>query len=93
MSKLREAARGQSCVRCGACDDTVVLAHYTGPRQYAYGKGIAMKCSDLAGADLCMNCHAHFDRYETDNTWERSEEFLHLCMLTVIRRHAMGVIR
>jgi hypothetical protein len=82
---LRKLARGQSCVRCGTNDGTVVLAHYTGPRQHQYGKGKGCKGSDAVGAHLCWGCHGYFDKYESGNTWERSEEFLHFCALTWIR--------
>lgn len=93
MSKLRAAANGQPCIRCYAQDGTICLAHYCGPRQHDYGKGRGIKGEDAAGADLCVRCHQYFDNYESGNTVERSEEFLHLCMLTVIRRFRQGVIR
>ncbi len=91
MSKLRRVDPDEPCVRCGNVGSTV-LAHYSGLRQHSYGKGRGIKGSDLAAALLCGACHDFFDSYKTPNDWERSEEFLHLCMLTVIRRHAMGVI-
>ena len=93
MSKLREAANGQSCVRCGIQDETVVLAHYSGPWQHRFGKGCRIKGADAAGADLCVKCHKWFDEYEDGNTVERSEEFLACCLLTVIRRIQQGILR
>lgn len=99
MSKLREAARGQSCVRCGADDNTIVLCHYSGPWQHKFGKGMRIKGADIVGADLCAKCHKFFDEYETHSgvseQWrvERSEEFLAACMLTVIRRIQQGIIK
>lgn len=82
---IRAAARDQSCVRCGVEDGTVVLAHYTGPRQHAFGKGKGVKGSDAVGAFLCHRCHRHMDEYVDGNTVERSEEFLYLCALTWMR--------
>lgn len=91
--KITEAARGESCVRCGARDGTVVLAHYTGWRQAAFGKGRGCKGSDLIGAHLCMDCHEYFDRPAARKSIEVSEEFLFLVCLTVIRLQSRGVIR
>ena len=95
MTKLREAARDQSCVRCGAEDGTVVLAHYFGPRRHDYGGGMSRKGSDLIGAHLCANCHTYMDSKsrDKDNRWELSEEFLHLCALTILRLEATGKLR
>lgn len=92
MSKLRKAAEGQSCVRCGSTG-TTILAHYSGLRQHDYGKGKAIKGADVAAAHLCHQCHEYFDQYAEGNTWERSEEFLHLCMMTIIRLFKLGVIK
>ena len=47
---LRELARGQSCIRCGADDGTVVLAHYTGVRREAFGGGFGKKVHDAVVA-------------------------------------------
>lgn len=88
MNKIRKHANGQSCVRCGTCDETVVLCHYSGPWQHRFGKGRGIKGNDLAAAELCGRCHKYFDEYETGNTVERSEEFLAMCLLTNIRRAA-----
>jgi hypothetical protein len=97
VSKLREAANGQSCVRCGAQDETVVLAHYSGPWQHRFGKGKGIKGNDAAGADLCYRCHTDLDEYQTAedevSSLRRSEEFLACCLLTVIRRIQKGVLR
>jgi hypothetical protein len=96
-SKLTKAARGQSCVRCGACDGTVVLAHYSGIWQHRFGKGLGTKGNDIAGADLCVECHKFFDEYrsEVSEGWRaaRSDEFLACCMMTVIRRIQQGILR
>lgn len=95
IQKLRDAAEHESCIRCGMPGKTV-LAHYTGPRQYAYGKGTGTKGHDVIGADLCNgpgSCHEYFDKYVSLNDVTRSEEFLHLCALTIIRRIDRGVLR
>jgi hypothetical protein len=97
MNKLRNAARGQSCVRCGVQDGTVILAHYSGPHQHKFGKGTGIKGHDAAAADLCVDCHRFFDEYrsEVSEGWRiaRSEEFLAACLLTVIRRIQQGVLK
>ena len=92
--KLLSASAGRSCVRCGRDDGTIVRAHYTGPRQHAYGKGKGQKGSDHVAADLCMECHAAFDQYRGwESKLDMSEEFLHLCMLTLWRDLEEGVIK
>jgi hypothetical protein len=61
-----------------------------------YGKGTGIKGHDAIGADLCDCCHKYFDQYEsyaTKHSVERSEEFLHLCAMTVIRRIERGVLK
>lgn len=97
MSKLRNASRGQACVRCGKQDDTVVLCHYSGPYQHKFGKGRGIKGNDAAAADLCGECHRFFDEYrsEVSEGWKvaRSEEFLAACLLTVIRRIQQGILK
>jgi Protein of unknown function (DUF1364) len=92
---LRDAANGESCVRCGACDGTVVLAHYTGVRRLAYGGGLGIKVHDAMGAHLCAACHAHMDQLSRDKSkrWEHSEEFLHYIALTVIRLIERGIFK
>lgn len=91
IQKLRNAAEGCSCVRCGAAG--AMLAHYTGPRQLAYGKGTGIKGHDAIGAHLCNGCHTYFDQYQSENSWERSEEFLHWVAMTVIRLFKSGVVK
>jgi hypothetical protein len=84
---LRKLARDESCVRCGAQDGTVVLAHYFGPRRHSYGGGMGHKGHDAVGAHLCQQCHSQMDTASRDKAhkWEHSEEFLHLCALTWIK--------
>lgn len=84
---LRQLANGESCVRCGAQDGTVVLAHYFGVRRHSYGGGMGHKGHDAVGAYLCSRCHTEMDTASRDKArkWEHSEEMLHLCALTWIR--------
>lgn len=95
---LRDAARGQNCIRCHGGDETVVGAHYTGVRRSAYGGGLGRKVHDIVMAHLCDKCHIWMDQlqradsrnelpegFEDSLKWMHSEEFLHLCILTVIR--------
>lgn len=62
---LREAARGESCVACGA--PGAVLAHLADPGQ----SGVGQKCDDEMGAHLCGRCHYEADhgRYRRDYKW------------------------
>lgn len=94
MSKITKASNGSTCVRCGG--DHAYSCHYNGPRQHDYGKGRGIKANDLATAELCQECDLIFiegSKVENcANKWERSEEFLHLIMLTNIRRMENGVI-
>lgn len=95
VPKLRDAARDQSCVACGATDGTVVLAHYMGPRRHSYGGGMSHKGHDLIGAHLCARCHNDMDTGSRDKfkRWEASEIFLNYCALTLIRLHQQGVLK
>lgn len=87
MQKLRDAARDQACVACGARDGTVVLAHYFGPRRSSYGGGLSIKGHDVVGAWLCLRCHTDMDTASRDKgtKWDHSEVFLHYCALTMIQ--------
>lgn len=95
MSKLREAARDQACVRCGLNDGSTVLAHYFGVRRHAYGGGMSIKGHDVVGAHLCQRCHVEMDTDSRNKAqkWEHSEEFLHCCALTIIRLLEQGVLK
>jgi hypothetical protein len=91
--KLRNAANGQSCVRCGGSDG-VVGCHYTGARRLAYGGGFGIKVHDFLIAHLCAACHRQMDQSSRDKArkYEHSEEFLHLVALTLIRLFHKGLI-
>jgi hypothetical protein len=94
IKKLRNAAKDQSCVRCGATG-TVVLCHYTGYRRHAYGGGLGIKVHDLAAAHLCFDCHRQMDTLcrEKEKQIEHSELFQHYCLLTVLRLAEQKVIK
>ncbi len=91
--KLRNAANGQSCVRCGATEG-VVGCHYTGVRRLSYGGGFGIKVHDFLIAHLCAGCHREIDQLsrDKDRKYEHSEEFLHLIALTWIRLLHQGLI-
>ncbi len=55
---LRDSARGEACVACGAQDQTVVWAH---SNEQEHGKGVALKAHDLLGNYLCLECHSFYD--------------------------------
>lgn len=95
--KLREACQRQTCVRCGCADGTVCGRHYNGQRQAQYGKGRSQKCHDFAQAQLCNGCDAVLTegaaaKGDPAARDAHSEEFLHLCMLTLIEREREGVL-
>lgn len=91
--KLRDASRGQFCVRCGN-PVGVVGCHYTGVRRGSYGGGFGQKVHDFLTADLCPGCHSYMDSASRDKSkkWEHSEEFQHYIILTLERRFVQGVI-
>jgi len=91
---LRDAPNGESCVRCGRCDGTVVGAHYSGVRRLAYFGGLGKKVHDIVMAHLCAVCHREMDTLLKDKAkrWEHSEEMLHLVTLTIIRLISRGTL-
>ena len=92
---LRKAAEGQSCIRCGASDGTVVGAHYTGIRRGAYGGGLGKKTHDICLAHLCFKCHTDMDTLTRDKRFktEHSEAFQHLILLSLIRLYDQGLLK
>lgn len=95
-TKIRQSARGMTCIRCGAPPDTVRACHYNGIRQHLYGKGRGIKANDLMTAELCASCDAIYSEGTTEgfeSKIDRSESFLHLVCLTNIRRFERGLIK
>lgn len=97
MSKLRNAARGQSCmVRLPGCDgggETTVLAHY---RMAGYG-GTGTKPGDLShGAWCCWRCHELVDfRHSLDGYTDDEVRLAHAegVMRTVAELVRAGVVK
>ena len=92
-TKLTQASKGRTCVNCGADDGTIVRAHYSGIRALSYGKGRGIKGHDVIAADLCARCHNRLDQYTDGNAIDQSEQFLHLCALTLVRDIRDGVYK
>ena len=96
MSKLTNATKGKTCIKCDAPD--AYACHYNGPRQHDFGKGRGIKCNDLMTADFCYKCDQEFSEGSilprwNGNKWERSEEFQRWINLTNIRRLKDGVLK
>lgn len=91
--KLLASANGKRCVRCGRQIEGVVACHYTGVRREAFGGGLS-KVSDLNHARLCQECHVYMDTLSRnkDMKYDHSEEFLTLCVLTLIALVNEGVL-
>lgn len=94
-----DAAEGRSCVNCGAMDDTIVPAHYTGLHQQEWGKGHGIKVHDILAADLCRACHLKLDNYNSSTfsdlymrKIDMSEQFLTCVIRTLLRRIEQGVV-
>ena len=88
LKKLRDAARGQSCVACGRWDDSIVFAHL--PTKGVADAGMGMKCDDFWGADLCGGCHFEADhgQYRNDIWWRTR-----MVYRTLRRRFEQGVLK
>lgn len=93
IPKLLAAAEGQSCIKCGREDRTVVAAHYSGLGAHRLGRGGGVKCHDNVAADLCGECHASMDSYADGNDYERAVDFLILCHQTMTRRLRQKVLK
>ena len=91
--KLRQAANGQSCIKCGNNDGTVVLAHYSGTGSHKFGKGAGQKAEDIFGAHLCYACHNYFDSYAEGNGVERADEFKDAMLMTIKRLFLQKLIK
>ncbi len=88
--KYLKEANGQSCIRCGISDGTIVACHYSGLWSHKLGKGRGIKPHDFCVADLCSSCHNYFDNYVGGNDFERAFEFLMFILQTLARRLEQG---
>ena len=95
QDRLTKLARDQACVRCGSQDGTVVCCHYFGARRHAYHGGMGCKGDSVIAAHLCHACHAYMDTASKskETRWLHSEEFLHLCALTIVRLFEQGKLK
>ena len=87
MPKLLKAARGASCVACGAISETVVFAHRN------EGKGFAIKNHDCWGLDLCITCHTEYDQGKTMTREEKRAWFNSHYPKQVLRWITEGVLK
>lgn len=97
-AKMMAAARrtDNPCIRCGSTGSTCGR-HYNGLRQHQYGKGRSIKCHPLLVADFCDRCDKDFQEGSVSKNdlaarIEYSEEFLHWCAMTAIRRQDDGYL-
>ncbi len=86
-SKLRESARHESCVMCGANDGTICWAH---ANMGEFGKGGAIKASDAAGGYLCHRCHSALDQGNTMLREEKRQFTFEMIARTYIRLMEQG---
>lgn len=93
LPAILDAARLAPCMRCRREDNTIVAAHYQGPRSHAMGKGVSIKPDDTFVAYLCASCHALLDSYQNGmHEVERSEEWLFVIALTMNWLFRNGVV-
>jgi len=91
--RILDAAKGETCVRCGANDETVVAAHYSGMGAHRLGKGMGQKADDHCVAWLCIACHQEMDSYSEGNGDARAAEFLMLILETQRRLLDRGILK
>jgi hypothetical protein len=80
--KLTQSAKHESCVCCGADDQTIVWAH---SNEQLHGKGMGIKAHDLFGAYLCHRCHAKYDQGGFDSALDRHLWFREMWELSMLR--------
>lgn len=96
--KIMKDARSQDnpCIRCGSVGSTCGR-HYNGLRQHKFGKGRGIKAHPLLVADLCSRCDEDYQegsvpKSDLSARIEYSEDFMHLCFLSLVRRIERGVL-
>ena len=65
-----DLARDMPCMKCGAQDGTVVMAH---SNQQEHGKGMGIKAHDCFTAALCHKCHEQIDSGKAPREAKREE--------------------
>ncbi len=88
--KLKDIARHQPCVMCGADDGTIVLAH---ANLLEFGKGKGIKASDIMGGWLCWNCHSEYDQGNKMTKEEKRDFILTAICRTINELARQGVIK
>lgn len=87
--KLTQSANGESCVRCGIQDGTIVWAH---SNQIRHGKGKGIKAHDIFGALLCHKCHHDFDQGKSLTKEEKRLLFMEWWEESLIRACNKGYL-
>ena len=89
---LRDSARDEACVNCGAQDGTVVWAH---SNEGGHGKGMSIKAHDLLGNYFCAYCHAWYDSGKSDRENKRAlfRECYPKSMVRVAEKLAAGELK
>lgn len=72
-NKLRDSARNEACVACGADNGTTVWCHADSQK---YGKGYGLKSHDLFGFFGCDRCHDFYGSSKGMERQERDEWFI-----------------
>ncbi len=98
IPKLKDSARGQPCMNCGAQDDTTVWAH---SNRQEDGKGMGIKAHDCIGAWLCHKCHLWLDQgigWDPTHKYfcrasEKAEMFDRAFRKTLIELWEQGLVR
>lgn len=80
--KLLDAARGQSCVLCGAVG-TTVACH---ANSVALGKGTGIKAPDYFTAHFCQGCHDLYDGRKGKLTKEEKRDMWITGFIWTIKR-------
>jgi len=91
MTKLRKAARGQTCtLRLACCNhnpETTVLAHI---RMFGWA-GMAQKPADYLAVFACSACHDALDKRSSEE-WG-FDDVLRAMGETLMRQEAMGNLK
>ncbi len=67
-------------------------AHYDGPAQHHFGKGMSQKCDNLFVAEISSELHREYHNPKEPKNIERSHDFLVAILLTIKRKAENGQI-